>query len=99
MVAGAFNKTHNIWNASEPVVEGWIRKSFGPAGAAKLVADNVREVTNRLKRLPEVMDRFEAFMAHEIAEPPPPEKKPFAPWWGWFGLVAVLAGLAVWAFK
>ena len=98
-VARAIDPAHNIWNASEPVVEGWIRRSFGPQGAAKLVAENVREVTNRLKRLPDVMDRFEAFMEHEIAEAPPPAKKPFAPWWGWFGLVAVLAGLAVWAFK
>ena len=98
-VARAIDPTHNIWNASEPVVEGWIRRSFGPQGAAKLVADNVREVTNRLKRLPEVMDRFEAFMEHETAEAPPPPRERFAPWWGWFGLAAVLAGLAVWAFK
>jgi ubiquinone biosynthesis protein len=98
-VARAIDPSHNIWNASEPVVEGWIRRSFGPQGAAKLVADNLREVTNRLKRLPEVMDRFEVFMEHEIAEKPPQPRKPFAPWWGWFGLVAVLAGLAVWAFK
>jgi len=45
-----------------------------------------------------VMDRFEAFMEHETSAPPP-EKKPFAPWWGWFGLVVALAGLAVWAFQ
>jgi len=97
-VARAIDPAHNIWNASEPVVEGWIRRSFGPQGAAKLVAENLREVTNRLKRLPEVMDRFEAFMEHETSAPPP-EKKPFAPWWGWFGLVVALAGLAVWAFQ
>lgn len=98
-VARAIDPSHNIWNASEPVVESWIRRSFGPQGAAKLVSDNIREVTNRLKRLPEVMDRFEAFMEHELEEAPPPPKKPFAPWWGWFGLAVALAGLAVWAFK
>lgn len=96
-VARAIDPSHNIWTASEPVVGGWIRKSFGPEGAAKLISGNLREVTNRLKRLPEVMDRFEA----SLEPPPPPAPLPrrFAPWWGWFGLIAILAGLAVWAFK
>ena len=78
---------------------GFESRHIGPQGAAKLVSDNIREVTNRLKRLPDVMDRFEAFMEHELEEAPPPPKKPFAPWWGWFGLAVALAGLAVWAFK
>ncbi len=96
-VARAIDPSHNIWTASEPVVEAWVRRSFGPQGAARLVGDSLREVTNRLKRLPDVMDRFEASL--DAPPPPPPVKQRFAPWWGWFGLVAVLSGLAVWAFK
>lgn len=97
-VARAIDPSHNIWTASEPVVGGWIRRSFGPEGAAKLVATNVREVANRLKRLPEVMDRFEASLeAPAPSEPARP--RGFAPWWGWFGLIAALSGLAVWALK
>ena len=90
-VARAIDPSHNIWNASEPVVGGWIRRSFGPEGAAKLVASNLREVTNRLKRLPEVMDRFEASLEPQEPIPLPPRR--FAPWWGWFGLIAALAAI------
>lgn len=92
-VARAIDPSHNIWNASEPVIGEWMRRNFGPEGAARLVAENVREVTNRLKRLPEVMDRFEKSLEAEPAPPPPRER--FAPWWGWFGLVVILAGLGV----
>lgn len=89
-VARNIDPTHNIWTASEPVVTGWVRRSFGPEGAARLVATNVREVANRLKRLPEVMDRFEASL-EEVSPEPIPEPKPFAPWWGWFGFIISLA--------
>jgi ubiquinone biosynthesis protein len=94
-VARAIDPAVNIWNASEPVVGDWIRRNFGPEGAVRLVAENIRDVTNRLKRLPEVMDRFEKSLETEPAPPPKPER--FAPWWGWFGLIAVLALAAAWA--
>ena len=96
-VARAIDPSHNIWVASEPVVGGWIRRSFGPEGATKLVAGNVKEITNRLKRLPDVMDRFEASL--EPPAPPSPPPRRFAPWWGWFGFVTALVALAVWAAK
>jgi ubiquinone biosynthesis protein len=93
-VARTIDPSHNIWNASEPVIEAWMRRNFGPEGAARLISENVREVTNRLKRLPEVMDRFERSLD---AEPlPPPARERFAPWWGWFGLVLGLSAIVAW---
>lgn len=96
-VARTIDPTHNIWNAAEPVIEGWIRRNFGPEGAARLAASQVREITDRLKRLPDVMDKFEASL-EQTPLPPAPSRR-FAPWWGWFGLVLGLSALAVWAFK
>ncbi len=90
-VARAIDPGHNIWTASEPVVGGWVRRSFGPEGAARLISGNLKEITNRLKRLPEVMDRFEASLDDPANTPPPAPRAPFAPWWGWFGLVIILA--------
>lgn len=93
-VARTIDPTHNIWNASEPVIEAWMRRNFGPEGAARFITENVREVTNRLKRLPEVMDRFEKSLEAEPAPAPPRER--FAPWWGWFGLIVALAATTAW---
>lgn len=89
-VARAIDPGHNIWTASEPIVKGWIQRSFGPEGAAKLVRDNLRDVADRLKRLPDVMDRFEESLDQPKYPPIPPQER-FAPWWGWFGLVVILA--------
>lgn len=96
-VARAIDPAVNIWNASEPVVGDWIRRNFGPEGAVRLVAENIRDVANRLKRLPEVMDRFEKSLEAEHAPPPKPER--FAPWWGWFGLIGILGAAAAWAVR
>lgn len=92
-VSRTIDPQHNIWNAAEPVVKGWIQRSFGPEGAAKMVRTNLRQVTDRLKRLPEVMDRFEDSLDHPVY-PQIPAKERFAPWWGWFGLIIVLALVA-----
>lgn len=85
---------HNIWNASEPIVREWVQRSFGPEGAARLVAGNVRKVADRLKRLPDVMDQLEQKLA-EPTYPAIPPRERFAPWWGWFGLIVTLSLMAL----
>jgi ubiquinone biosynthesis protein len=93
-VARSIDPTHNIWDASESIVSDWIKTEFGPAGAAKLLANNVREVADRLKRLPQVMDQMEAALAQTGKPAKPAPEKQFAPWWGWFGLIITLALIA-----
>ena len=92
-VARTIDPAHNIWAAAEPIVEKWIRSELGPAGAAKLVTNSVRDVSDRLKRLPQMMDAVETAVARLNADPQPEPVTRFAPWWGWFGLIAVLATL------
>jgi len=94
-VARAIDPGHDIWAAAEPIVKDWITQNLGPAGAAKLIAQNVKEVADRLKRLPEVMDQLEAQL--NKPEPAPLPRERFAPWWGWmgFGLALVAAIVAV----
>lgn len=96
-VARAIDPKHDIWKAAEPVVKGWISENFGPAGAAKLAARNVREVAERLKRLPEVMDRFEASLdeqSRDGASDGAEAGRNQPPWWAWFGLTVTLAAIA-----
>ncbi len=91
-VARAIDPAHDIWSAAEPIVSGWVRREFGPEGAARLAARNAREIGDRLKRLPELMDKIETALdgAAEPSAAPAPAR--FAPWWGWFGFL-VLAGM------
>lgn len=90
-VARGIDPNHDIWAAAEPIVKDWITQNLGPAGASKLLFQNVKEVTDRLKRLPEVMDRYEASLSPEI--PPIPPRERFAPWWGWFGFFLGIGAL------
>lgn len=92
-VARAIDPNHDIWGAAEPIVKDWITQNLGPAGAAKIVAQNVKEVADRLKRLPEVMDQVEAKLTAPDPEPLPRER--FAPWWGWLGFILGLAAAVV----
>lgn len=92
-VARSIDPNHDIWAAAEPIVKDWITRNLGPAGAGKLIFENVKEVADRLKRLPEVMDRYEASLQPAI--PPIPPRERIAPWWAWMGFVIALGVLAV----
>lgn len=93
-VARSIDPRHDIWNAAEPVVKKWIADNFGPAGAAKLAAQNIRDVADRLKRLPDVMDRFEASLVQTECNEGATTVQRAPPWWAWFGLVVTLAAIA-----
>lgn len=90
-VARTIDPRHDIWAAAEPIVSDWIKTEFGPQGAAKLVTGHVRDVADRLKRLPQMMDRLEMAIAQTAKPPAAPPAQPFAPWWAWFGLIISLA--------
>lgn len=92
-VARSIDPSHDIWAASEPIVKDWIAQNLGPAGAAKLVSENVKQVADRLKRLPEFMDQMEAKLT--APEPTPLPRERFAPWWGWLGFVLSLVAAVV----
>ena len=96
-VARSIDPKHDIWKAAEPIVKGWIAQNFGPAGATKLAARQAREVTDRLKRLPHVMDAFEDFLETERARGKEPARGTGPSFWPLAGLIglAVIAGFAL----
>lgn len=96
-VARSIDPKHDIWKAAEPIVKGWIAQNFGPAGAAKLAARQAREVTDRLKRLPHVMDAFEDFLETERVRGKEPARGAGPSSWPLAGLIglAIIAGFAL----
>ncbi|MEM6586216.1 MAG: AarF/UbiB family protein [Pseudomonadota bacterium] len=92
-VARGIDPSHDIWAAAEPIVKDWISQNLGPTGAPKFIAQNVKDVTDRLKRLPAIMDQFEAKL--NAPEPTPAPRERFAPWWGWLGFVVSLGLIIV----
>ncbi len=91
-VARSIDPGHDIWAVAEPIVKDWITQNFGPAGASKLAMSSLRDVTDRLKRLPDIMDKLEA----NLNQPAPEPLRRGAPWWAKYGFALSLAGLAVW---
>lgn len=97
-VARGIDPQHDIWTAAKPVVERWVAREFGPQGALKLTTELVTETADRLKRLPEVMDRFEAVL-EQLETAPPPPKQPRTPWLSWtIAAFALLSAAGVGGF-
>ena len=90
-VARTIDPNHDIWAAAEPIVKSWMSDNLGPAGIGRLAMSNAREIADRLRRLPEVMDKLEASLDQPVQAPPP---RQFAPWWGWFALILGLVAIA-----
>jgi ubiquinone biosynthesis protein len=92
-VARTIDPEHDIWKAAEPIVKDWITQNLGPAGGAKIAFESLKGVTDRLKRLPHIMDQFEQSL--NTPTPPPAKRDRFAPWWGWFGFIIAMGALAL----
>lgn len=97
-VARGIDPGHDIWAAAEPIVGDWVKREFGPQGAATLVTANIRDVSDRLKRLPQMMDALEIAVQRLAQTPAEPVQARFAPWWGWFGLIIGLALIATYGW-
>ncbi len=105
-IATQLNPKINMWDTSAPYVRSWIRDELGPEAA---IADRIREDTETLLRLPELIRRIEdRFPAKGGAPEPPPLPRIELMWerrrrrargsglLGYIG-AAVAGGLAAWA--
>ena len=92
----------NMWDVSGPYVRDWIRDELGPEA---MIADRIREDTQTLLRLPDLIRRIEdRFPAKGGAPDPPPlprvpliwDRKPQFNHWSRYVLAAIAGGLATW---
>ncbi len=57
-VARRLDRDHDIWEASRPVVEHWMRRELGPQGVANDAIADMRRLRAAVKRLPRSLEDF-----------------------------------------
>ena len=102
-IATQLNPKINMWDVSAPYVRSWIRDELGPESA---LADRLREDTQTLMRLPDLIRRIEDRFPAKGGAPEPPPLPDIELMWerrvhsgpGWLGylLAAGLGAGALW---
>ncbi|MBI1362335.1 MAG: ubiquinone biosynthesis protein UbiB [Alphaproteobacteria bacterium] len=93
-VSRAIDPAHNIWQAAKPVVDRWTRREFGPEGIRQIALNAGRAALQRLRKLPETLDRLDIAIMAAANPPPPPAPATRTPGWAWFLAGAVIASAA-----
>jgi ubiquinone biosynthesis protein len=94
-VASALDPDINMWETSEPFLKEWIRSELGPEA---YYADRITELVRAVKKLPELIQRFDEYYPAKGAAPPPPPLPEIhvikeRDWWGY--VIAAIIGAAV----
>ena len=94
-VATALDPDINMWETAEPFLKDWMRSELGPEA---YYADRIIETVRALKKIPDLIDRLDAYYPPPGAAPPPPplsEVTMLKPRRGWgYVLVAMVAAMA-----
>lgn len=94
-VATALDPDINMWETAEPFLSEWVRSELGPEA---FYADRIVATVRALKKLPDLIERLDAYYPPPGAAPPPPPLAEVAllrPRRGWgYALVAILAAAA-----
>ncbi|WP_374529131.1 2-polyprenylphenol 6-hydroxylase [Novosphingobium sp.] len=93
----------NMWDVASPFVRSWIRDELGPEAA---IADRLRQDTQTLLRLPELIRRIEDRFPPKGGAPEAPplpeiplvwDKREGKHGWGGYVLALALGGAAMWS--
>lgn len=95
-IATQLNPEINMWDVSAPYVRGWIRDELGPEAA---IADRIRDDTQTLLRIPELVRRIEDRFPPKGGAPEAPPLPDVELMWAkcertgrsWFGYVLAAA--------
>ena len=90
-VGRVLNPNLNIWQLSQPLVEGWIRANLGPEARARQIAADGLEMLQRIPPLVSRVERLDASSWRRGATPDSERDERVGRFW----LVALAAGLAL----
>ncbi|MCL6682859.1 2-polyprenylphenol 6-hydroxylase [Sphingomonas alba] len=68
-VATALDPDINMWETSEPFLRDWMRTELGPEA---YYADRIIDTVRALKKIPQLIDRLDAYYPAAGGAPPPP---------------------------
>jgi ubiquinone biosynthesis protein len=97
-VSRALDPHHDMWSASRPIVERWVKRELGAEGVARRAIDEAASGFNALRRAPQTLAALEAAALAMSAAPTPAQRNQFhwMPFWVGFaaGAVAMLLAMA-----
>ena len=98
-VARALDPKHDMWAASRPIVERWIKRELGPPAVARRGLGEAGEALQAMRQLPQTVMALQG-AAEAIKSGPPAEARlrfQWRPFWigVGVGVLAMLAALAI----
>lgn len=87
-VSRALDPKHDMWTASRPIVERWVKRELGPEAMTKRGIDEAAAGFQTLRRLPQTMAALEAAARKVSTEAPRQERQWYQLPAFWIGLLA-----------
>jgi ubiquinone biosynthesis protein len=87
-VSRALDPQHDMWAASRPIVERWVKRELGPEGVARRAVDEAAVGFASLRRLPQTLTALEAAANRVVVSPPQGERLRFQWMSFWVGFAA-----------
>ena len=99
-VCRSLSDEHNMWKASAPAVERFMKRELGPEGIARDVIEDLRRLRESFRKLPETLENLteaaERLKEHPLREPA--RKRRGVPGWVFGAVLGAAAGAgALWA--
>jgi ubiquinone biosynthesis protein len=86
-VARGLDPKHDMWSASRPIVERWVKRELGPEAVARRGIDEAAAGFAAMRRLPQTLAMIEAAARKVSAEAPREERKWFEMPVFWIGML------------
>ena len=87
-VSRALDSKHDMWSASRPIVERWVKRELGPEAVARRGVDEAAAGFQALRRLPQTLAALEAAARKVSTEAPRQERNWYQLPAFWIGLLA-----------
>jgi ubiquinone biosynthesis protein len=87
-VARALDPQHDMWTASRPIVERWVKRELGAEAVTKRAVDEAGLALAALRRLPQTLSAMETAARKVSNEAPREERRWFENPVFWLGLMA-----------